>query len=103
MSKLGNEIRQGLKEAITDNKKKNLKRNYIYIEPIKEYSSKDIKKIRTKVGLTQKLFASYLGVSVKTIEAWEEGINVPSGAASRLLSMLEKDEKTVEKYPFVVS
>jgi hypothetical protein len=32
--------------------------------------------------------------SEKTVEAWEAGVNHPSGAASRILSMMEK-------YPFV--
>lgn len=103
MSKLGDEIKKGLKEAISDTKRRNLKRNYIYIEPIKEFSSKEIKQIRARVGLTQKLFASFLGVSVKTIEAWEEGINKPSGIASRMLSMIERDNKIMKKYPFVVA
>lgn len=101
MSKLGDEIKQGLKEAIADVKKHNLRRNYIYIEPVKKYSSNEIKKIRNEVGLTQKLFAGYLGVSVKTIEAWEAGSNRPSGTACRLLSMIETDNNIVKKHPFV--
>lgn len=103
MSNLGNEIKKGLKEAIADAKQRNLKRNYVYIEPIKQFSSKEIRQIRKDIGLTQKLFAGYLGVSTKTIEAWEEGINRPSGVASRILTMIEKDNKIVKKYPFVVS
>lgn len=39
----------------------------------------------------QKSFAGYLGVSEKTVEAWEAGVNHPSGAASRILSMMEMD------------
>ena len=103
MSKLSEEIKQGLKEAIADAKDHNLKRNHIYIEPVKKYTSKEVKKIRTRTGLTQKLFASFLGVSSKTIEAWEEGVNTPSGAASRMLTIIENDNKALEKYPFVVA
>ena len=51
--------------------------------------------------MSQKSFASYLGVSEKTVEAWEAGINHPSGAASRILSMMEMDSDFTEKYPFV--
>lgn len=103
MSKMGEEIKQGLKEAIEDAKKHKLKRNYIYIEPVKKYTPKEVKQIRNKVGLTQKLFASFLGVSNKTIEAWEEGINTPSGAASRMLTIIEKDKNALKNYPFVVA
>lgn len=96
-------IMTGLTEAIEDAgaKEKKLKRRTVTIEPIKEYSAKEVKEIRNKTGLSQKLFAGYMGVSNKTVEAWESGTNQPSGAASRLLSMLEMDEDLIMKFPFV--
>ena len=36
---------------------------------------------RNKTGLTQEKFAKMLGVSVKTLSAWEQGVRTPSGAA----------------------
>jgi putative transcriptional regulator len=42
-----------------------------------------------------------MGVSEKTVEAWEAGVNHPSGAASRILSMMELDNNLTKKYPFV--
>lgn len=42
-----------------------------------------------------------MGVSDKTVEAWEAGTNHPSVAASRLLSMMEQDRKLTIKFPFV--
>lgn len=51
--------------------------------------------------MSQSSFAGYLGVTKKTVEAWEAGTNHPSGAASRILSMMEMDRELVEKYPFV--
>ncbi len=51
--------------------------------------------------MSQKTFASYIGVSDKTVEAWEAGTNHPSGAASRLLSMMEMDKNLIEEFPFV--
>ncbi len=44
-----------------------------------------------------------MGVSDKTVEAWEAGTNHPSGAASRLLSMIEKDKELIIKFPFVTN
>ena len=41
----------------------------INIEPIEEYSPDTIKAIRQNTGLTQDLFAKWLGVSAKTVEA----------------------------------
>ena len=48
MSKMGEEIKQGLREAIEDVKKHNLKRNYIYIETVKKYTPKDVPKATVK-------------------------------------------------------
>ena len=96
-------IMTGLNEALQDaeSTKPILKRNKITVEPVKIYSADEIKKIRNSMGMSQKSFASYMGVSDKTVEAWEAGTNHPSGAASRLLSMLEKDKELVIKFPFV--
>ena len=51
----------------------------------------EIKEIRKSVGMTQVLFAKYLGVSLKTVEAWEAGRNQPNGTACRLLAITKKD------------
>ena len=51
--------------------------------------------------MSQNVFASYIGVSCKTVEAWESGKNHPSGAASRLLNMMEINNNLVEEFPFV--
>ena len=93
----------GLTEAVEDAQsiEKKLKRNTVTIVPVKEFHAEDVKKIRKETGFSQRLFAGYLGVSIKTVEAWEAGINQPSGAASRLLSMLEMNRNLIIEYPFV--
>lgn len=73
----------------------------VTVIPVKEYNASEVKKIRNSIGMSQKTFASYLGVSCKTVEAWETGINHPSGAASRLLNMMEMDENLTKEFPFV--
>ncbi|MCH5262815.1 MAG: helix-turn-helix domain-containing protein [Lachnospiraceae bacterium] len=96
-------ILTGLSEALEDaeSKEKKLKRRTVSIMPIKEYDAQEVQNIRKKTGLSQKLFAGYMGVSTKTVEAWEAGINRPSGAASRILNMLEIDAELTVKFPFV--
>ena len=96
-------IMTGLNEAIEDaqSEDKKLSRRTVTIIPVKEYGADQVKKIRKSVGMSQSSFAGYLGVTKKTVEAWEAGTNHPSGAASRILSMMEMDTELVEKYPFV--
>ena len=82
-------------------KEKKLPRRVVTVVPVKEYNASEVKKIRNETGMAQKTFASYLGVSCKTVEAWESGINHPSGAASRLLHMMEMDRNLTKEFPFV--
>ena len=103
MSNVYESIMTGLNEAIEDakSKERKLPRRMVTVVPVKEYKAEEVRKIRLSTGMSQKIFAGYIGVSVKTVEAWEAGTNSPSGAASRLLSMMEMDEKLTEEFPFV--
>ena len=94
MSKMFESLKKGLNEAIAI-EKGNLKgRKVAYvITPIKKYSNEQVKKIRNDANMTQKTFASYMGVSQKTVEAWESGINHPVGPACRLLNLLERKKE----------
>ena len=49
------------------------------VKNVESYSSKQIKLIRLSTKMSQTLFAAALGVSVKTVEAWESGRNKPDG------------------------
>ena len=86
------DIKRGLNEAI-EYEKGNLKANTttLSITPLEEFSASEIKDIRKNTGMTQVLFAKYLGVSLKTVEAWEAGRNQPNGTACRLLALTKKD------------
>ena len=103
MSKVYESIMAGLTEAVEDvqSKDKKLRRRVVTIVPVKEYSASEIQTIRKSTGLSQRLFAGYMGVSDKTVEAWESGKNRPSGAASRLLAMMEMDADLTKEFPFV--
>ncbi len=67
------------------------------IEPVKELSGEDVKEIRRTANLTQRTLAEFLGVSTKTVEAWESGRNVPSGPACRILAMIAMDPTLPER------
>ncbi|MES2685021.1 MAG: helix-turn-helix domain-containing protein [Pseudomonadota bacterium] len=42
---------------------------------------------RQKAGLSQKRFAELMGVSIRTLQDWEQGRRNPSGAAASLLQV----------------
>ncbi|MDO8437237.1 MAG: helix-turn-helix domain-containing protein [Nitrosomonadaceae bacterium] len=45
---------------------------------------------RKKSGLSQTEFAKLLGVSVRTLQEWEQGRRQPSGAAKTLIAIAER-------------
>jgi len=54
-----------------------------------------VAEIREKTGLSQSRFAILLGVSVRTLQDWEQGRRAPSGAARTLLLVADKNPKAL--------
>jgi putative transcriptional regulator len=75
---IGNEILEGLRE---------LKRG----ESGRVFSVPAVRSIREKTGLSQSKFASLLGVSVRTLQDWEQQRRAPCGAAKTLLLIADKN------------
>ena len=55
----------------------------------------DITQIREKTGLSQARFAQLLGVSVRTLQDWEQGRRAPSGAARTLLMVAARNPQAL--------
>lgn len=51
--------------------------------------------IRNRVGLSQSKFAQLLGVSVRTLQEWEQGRRAPSGPARTLLAIAHKNPQAL--------
>jgi putative transcriptional regulator len=100
MSKVFDEIIQGMHEIVEfEQGKRTLRIDKILVVPLENFSPEEIRKIRMAVSLSQRSFASVIGVSPKTIESWEAGTNKPSGASSRMLQLIkEKPDITREFY-----
>ena len=52
---------------------------------------------RMKSGLSQAEFANLLGVSVRTLQDWEQGRRQPSGAARTLITIAEHQPKVLKQ------
>lgn len=55
----------------------------------------NVQAIRTRLHLSQPKFAELLGISVRTLEGWEQGRRQPAGPARVLLRVADKHPEAV--------
>jgi putative transcriptional regulator len=92
-------IIQDLTEAVNYQQGKiPARKTKLTIKPVEEFNKDDIKQIRQKNGLSQVVFAAFLGVSSKKVEAWENGRNKPEGASRRLLEVVRDDPSFLRRF-----
>jgi len=60
------------------------------IARVVDMSAERIRAIREASGMSQALFAAALNVTVSLVSKWERGEKKPSGAALRLLDLVER-------------
>ncbi len=58
------------------------------LPPVKEYTAKQIRKMRLKNGVSQAVFAAYLNTSPSTVQKWEQGKKTPRGSTLKLLNLV---------------
>lgn len=61
------------------------------------FEPQDVKAIRAKLRKSQAEFARMIGVSVATLQNWEQGRRQPEGPARALLLVAEKAPQVVAK------
>lgn len=67
------------------------------VQPLPDVTADEIKELRHNLGFTQSVFAAVMGVSPKTVEAWEAGTNHPVGSARRMISLIRFDPSVLQK------
>ena len=53
--------------------------------------------IANALSMTQKAFANVLGVSCRTVEAWESGRSNPTPTAKKLMFLISQDHSLIQK------
>ena len=64
------------------------------LPPVKEYTARQIKKLRLRYKASQAVFAAYLNTSASTVQKWEQGQKKPNGPSLKLLNVV--DQKGLE-------
>ena len=82
-----NGIREGLEEALAYEKGKASAET---IARKRSLPDVDVKAERESLDMTQKAFANVLGVSKRTVEAWETGRSTPSPTAKNLIYLISQ-------------
>ena len=91
-------ILEGLQEAIAY-KQGDHSKCKVSVRSVPDFTCKaaDVARLREKMDLSQQALAYLIGVSPRTVEAWESGRNEPTGPAKRLLYLLESDHSLADR------
>ena len=65
--------------------------------PLPELTPDAIRSIRAELDVSRAVFAHMIRVSVRTVEAWEQGRSSPPDSAAALILMAEKYPDTFER------
>jgi putative transcriptional regulator len=57
----------------------------------------NVRRIREKASMSQSEFADYFGVNKRTVQDWEQGRRVPTGAARAFLTVIDKEPEAVRR------
>ena len=87
-------VMEGLNEALAYEKGKASAETFARKQSLPDVN---VLEIRTTLSMTQKSFAKILGVSCRTVEAWECGKSTPTPTAKKLLYLIQEDNSLVSK------
>lgn len=87
-------IMDGLQEALAFTKGKAAADTFARKRSLPEVN---VSTLRASLAMTQKAFADILGVSCRTVEAWESGKSTPTPTAKKLMYLIEADPSLLQK------
>jgi putative transcriptional regulator len=90
-SKVASDIISGLREAVAFSRGE----VSLPVRVVNVLDPIDVRAIRLKLGLSQAQFATQYGISLRTLQEWEQGRTSPDGAVRAYLTVIERDHKAV--------
>lgn len=87
-------IMEGLEEALAFEKGKASAETFVRKKSLPDVN---VSEVRKNLDMTQKSFAAMLGVSSRTVEAWECGKSTPTPTAKKLIYLIQNDRSLVDK------
>jgi len=93
--KLFAELMESVGEALEHARGKRELRTTILPDAPKPMSAAEVKRLRAQLQASQSVFAHWLNVSPKLVQAWEAKQRSPQGPALLLLRLIQHDPKAV--------
>jgi putative transcriptional regulator len=96
--KIHDDLRQSLRDALAFERGRevDLRVTEIPARP-KPMKPEEIRQVREKLNASQAMFASFLCVSIKAVQAWEQGVRRPQSTALRLLDIAKRNPAVLLK------
>lgn len=92
------ELEEGFDALATDRAGKvTLRRQTIEYQPPVEMSAAEVVRVRTKLNVSQPVFARWLRTEVKTIANWEQGRSKPNAQAAILLKLVDRHPELLDE------
>ena len=93
---LGQRVLDGLNQAIAAKRSGRPAGDCFRVDTVEvpdppKYGAAQVKALREKIGVTQRVFARIIGVSPELVEGWEQGLHKPRPMACLLLGAVERD------------
>ena len=88
------DLMDGLEEALAYSKGKASAETFVRKRSLPTIN---VVEIRESLRMTQKSFAAVLGVSCRTVEAWESGKSNPTPTAKKLMFLIQEDHTLIQK------
>jgi putative transcriptional regulator len=90
------ELMESAGEALEHARGKRELRTTVLPTPPKPMGATEIRRLRRKLNASQAVFAHYLNVSPKLVQAWETDRRTPQGPALLLLRIVQRNPKSLE-------